>query len=154
MYVLNLVYFIKPVYDTRLIANFFNPLPGISVTPWSSGTSGSTTNKSSGQLEDDESFVNFLHGLLEVGDDVPGRPDKVGIALTRHLNLDAAYEKLAKMRWQRTRGEFKVPEGISNIIYCISKNQPSLILWVLEGTSPNIISNYTWQKCQQQCAAL
>ncbi|KIM35701.1 hypothetical protein M413DRAFT_14376 [Hebeloma cylindrosporum] len=60
---------------------------------------------------DDESFITFLRDLLAVGDDMPGRADKVGIALTRHLKLEAAYVKLAEMHWQRNRGGFKVPEG-------------------------------------------
>ncbi|KIM46609.1 hypothetical protein M413DRAFT_23004 [Hebeloma cylindrosporum] len=71
--------------------------------------SGSTTKKSS--AVDDESFITFLRDLLAVGDDMPGRADKVGIALTRHLKLEAAYVKLAEMHWQRNRGGFKVPEG-------------------------------------------
>jgi len=70
--------------------------------------------KSSGQ--DDESFINFLLDLLEVGDNVPGRADKVGIALTQHLKLETAYEKLTEMQWHRTRGGFKVPKGVSNKI--------------------------------------
>ena len=57
-----------------------------------------------------------------------GRADEVGIGLTRNLKLEVAYEKLAEMRWQRTRGGFKIPEGVSNITYFVSKNYPSLIV--------------------------
>ena len=77
--------------------------------------------KSSGK--EDEAFITFLRDLLGVGDDAPGRADKVGIALMRHLKLEAAYEKLGNMKWQRTRGGFKVPEGVSKEMYFTSKRQ-------------------------------
>ena len=40
--------------------------------------------------------------IVGVGDIVPGHADKVGIALTQHLKLEAAYEKLAEMQWKRS----------------------------------------------------
>jgi len=81
--------------------------------------SGSTAKKFTAQ--EDESFIDFLRELLEVGDDAPGRADKVGVALARHLRLESAYERLSDMKWQRARGGFKVPEGGFNFSYFASK---------------------------------
>jgi hypothetical protein len=72
-------------------------------------------------VQEDESFIDFLRELLGVGDDAPGRADKVGVALARHLQLESAYERLSDMKWNRARGGFKVPEGVLNFGYFASK---------------------------------
>jgi len=74
--------------------------------------------------QEDEAFISFLRELLGVGDDAPGRADKVGVALARHLRLESTYEKLSDMNWQRARGGFKVPEGIQHYAFSIRRHEP------------------------------